>query len=133
MQRRKFILLSAVTGTVTVFAGIQCNSRQPAIYSVLEKPRSLLQICDERTIREIGMAYRLQKPEENSAGELADVLLTDASGRPLSSSVDDQFVQTMVSKKVEQDFEKANTVLVRGWILAVTEARQCALFAVQHQ
>ena len=132
MQRRKFILLSAVAGTATAFAGIQCNSRPPAIYSVLDKPRFLSQICNEQTIREIGLTYRLQKPEEHTAGILADSLLTDGSGRLLSSSADDQLVSDLISKKVEIDFEKGNTVVVRGWILAVTEARQCALYAVQH-
>ena len=132
MQRRKFILLSAVAGTATAFGGIQCHSRPPAIYGVLEKPMSLSQICDVQTIREIGLAYRLQKPEERGADVLADSLLTDASGRSLSSSSDDRLISEFISKKVELDFEKANTVVVSGWILALTEARQCALYAVQH-
>lgn len=133
MKRRKFILLAAAGSAAVAIAGIECNSRPPAVYAVLEKPGALSRICDEQTIREIGLAYRLQKPEENSSQKLADALLTDSSGRPLSSSVDDQFVRTLISKKIELDFEKANMIVVRGWILAVTEARQCAFFAVQHQ
>jgi len=133
MQRRNFILLTAIGGTATVFAGPQCNPRQSAIYSVLAKPGPLSFICDEQTIREIGLAYRLQKPEEKEAGKLEDLLLTDSVGHPLSSSADVQIVQTLISKKVEQDFEKANTVVVRGWVLAITEARQCALFAIHNQ
>lgn len=132
MQRRKFILLSAVAGTATAFAGIQCNNRPPAIYSVLEKPQILSEICDEQTIREIGLAYLLQNPEEQTAAKLAANLLTDQAGGPLSSSADEQFVRTLVSRKVEMDFEKSYTVVLKGWILAVTEGRQCALFAVQH-
>src|SRR5450631_1412837 len=133
MQRRNFILLTAIGGTVTVFAGLQCNPRQSAVYSILGKPGPLSFICDEQTIREIGLVYRLQKPEEKEAHKLEDLLLTDSVGHQLSSSVDDQIVQNLISKKVEQDFEKANTVVVRGWILAVTEARQCALFAIHNQ
>jgi hypothetical protein len=133
MQRRKFIILSTVAGAATVFAEIQCNSRPSKIYSVLEKPEILSQICDEQTIREIGLAYRLQKPKEQTRDELADLLLTDYSGRSLPSSPDEQLVRTTISKKVELDFEKSNIVVAGGWILAVTEARQCALFAIQHQ
>jgi hypothetical protein len=133
MQRRKFILLSAIGGTATAFTGLQCNSRQPVFYKILDKPGALSYICDSQTIREIGSAYRLQKPEENEARKLESLLLTDSGGRSVSSNSDDQFVQTLINNKIEQDFEKANTVVVKGWILAVTEARQCALFAIHNQ
>lgn len=133
MQRRKFILLSAVAGTAAAFAGIQCNSRSTAILNILEKPEFLSKICDEQTIRAIGLAYRLQKPKEQNLDELTDLLMKDYSGHSLSSSQDEQLVRTMVSKKVDLDFEKADTVVVSGWILSVTEARQCALFAAQHK
>ena len=133
MQRRTFIMLTAVGSTAAAFAGLQCNSRQSSVYKVLGKPGQLSFICDEQTIREIGMAYRLQKPDENEVRKLEDLLLTDSSGKPLPSSVDDQIVQALLYKKTEQDFENANTVVVRGWILSLTEARQCALFSAHHQ
>jgi hypothetical protein len=99
----------------------------------LDKPGALSYICDLQAIREIGLAYRLQKPEENEARKLEDLLLTDSAGRYVSSSSDDHFVQTLINNEIEQDFKKANTVVVKGWILAVTEARQCALFAIHNQ
>ena len=133
MQRRKFIMLSAVAGTAAAFAGIRCNRRPPAIYHILEKPEFLSQICDEQTIREIGLAYRLQKPNEKTPDELADLLLKDISGNSLSSSADGQLIRKTISEKTKLDFEKSDTAVVSGWILAVTEARQCALFAAQHQ
>jgi len=131
MQRRKFILLTAIGGTATAFAGLRCN-RQPVFYKILYKPGALSYVCDLQTIRKIGLAYRLQKPEENEARKLEDLLLTDSAGRSVSSSSDEQFVQTLINNKIETDFEKANTVVVKGWILAVTEARQCALFAIHN-
>jgi hypothetical protein len=133
MQRRKFILLTTVGGTATAFAALQCNPRQPAFYKILDKPGALSYICDLKTIREIGLAYRQQKPEEYEAEKLEDLLLTDSAGRTVSPSSDDQLVQRLINNKIERDFEKANTVVVKGWILAVTEARQCALFAIHNQ
>jgi hypothetical protein len=133
MQRRKFIMLSAVAGTAAAFAGIQCNRRPSAIFSILEKPEFLSQICDVPTIREIGMAYRLQKPKEQTSDELADLLLKDNSGEPFSSTADVQLIRKTIGEKIKLDFEKSDTIVVSGWILAVTEARQCALFAAQHQ
>ena len=32
--------------------------------------------------------------------------------------------------QVRDDFANGRTVLVNGWVLAVTEARQCALFSL---
>jgi hypothetical protein len=133
MQRRKFIRLTAIGGTATVFAGLQCNLHRPSFYKILDKPGDLSFICDLQTIREIGLAYRLQKPEENESHKLEDLLLSDSAGRSVTSASDDRFVQTLINNKIEQDFEKANTVVVKGWILAVTEARQCALFAIHNQ
>src|SRR4249919_2963427 len=98
MKRRKFILLTAAGSAAIAITGIRCNGRPPAIYHILEKPGALSLICDEQTIREIGMAYRLQKPEENSALKLTDALLTDSSGRPLSSSLDDQSLRKLIGE-----------------------------------
>jgi hypothetical protein len=133
MERRKFILLTAFGGTATAFAGLQCSSRETSYYNILDKPGPLSYICDKHTIREIGLAYQAQRPEENGSRKLADLLLTDSSGRPVFSSADNQFIQTLINKKIEQDFEKGNVIVVKGWILAITEARQCALFAARNQ
>jgi len=35
-----------------------------------------------------------------------------------------------IDQKIKEDFEKGDVVTVKGWILSVTEARQCALFAL---
>lgn len=133
MQRRRFILLTAFGSAATAFTGLQCSSRRSAVLSILEKPDQLSFICDEQTIREIGLSYQLQKPEEANARILEALLLTDRAGRPVSSSVGEKFIQTLINNKTGQDFQRANTVVVRGWILALTEARQCALFAAHNQ
>ncbi len=36
----------------------------------------------------------------------------------------------MMSEKVQADFDNGETVVVRGWVLSRTEARQCALFSL---
>jgi hypothetical protein len=133
MQRRKFILLSAVGSTSIGIMGISCGQRHPEYYHILDKPGQLSQICDTKTIREIGKEYRLQIPAESKADQLEILLSSDPEGKPVSSSADSLFVQNLISKKILKDFEKGNTVVVNGWILAVTEARQCALFYVNNQ
>jgi hypothetical protein len=36
-----------------------------------------------------------------------------------------------VDTAVQRDFAAGRTVMLDGWVLAVTEARQCALFSLQ--
>ncbi len=133
MQRRKFIQVSAVGTTAIVITGISCKSRHPAFYNILDKPNRLSSICDLKTIRELGRDYRSQMPTESEAGKLAELLSTDYSGDKISSSSDDSFIQHFMNQKINYDFEKGNTVIVNGWVLAVTEARQCALLYANDQ
>ena len=132
MQRRQFIQLSAMGGTVILFTGMSCNQRHAVSYDILGKPEALAQICDLKTLKEIGMAYQGQTASETDADKLATLLLTDSAGNTVSSASDKSVIQTLLSKKINQDFETGNIVIVKGWILSVTEARQCALLFVNN-
>lgn len=133
MQRRKFIQLSAIGSAAIGITGIGCKHQHPAFFNTLVKPGQLSQICDLKTIREIGMAYRLQTVSESDADKLIVLLLADSTGNPVSSASDNLFIQTLIDQKIKHDFETGSTVMVKGWILAVTEARQCALLFVSNQ
>ena len=133
MQRRKFIQLSAMGSAAIGITGISCRHRHAGFYDILGKPEGLAQICDLKTLREIGMAYRLQTASERDTDKLVALLSADSAGKPVSSASDNLFIQSLISKKINQDFERGNTVIVKGWILSVTEARQCALLSVNNQ
>jgi predicted GTPase len=115
-----------------VITGIGCNQRHSVSYELLGKPEELAQICDLKTLKEIGMAYRLQAASEMEAGKLATLLLTDSAGSSDSSISDNAFVQSLMNRKIKRDFETGNIVIVKGWVLALTEARQCALLFVNN-
>jgi hypothetical protein len=127
MQRRQFIQLSAMSGTVMLVTGMHCGRHHPVSYDVLSQPADLAQICDLKTLREIGMIYRLQITTEMDADKLADLLLTDSAGKRLSSDAEAASVQALIHEKVNRDFESGETVTVGGWVLSQTEARQCVL------
>ena len=127
MQRRQFLQLTAMGGTVFLVTGISCNERHQASYNILGKPEALAQICDLQTLRDIGMVYRTQTTSETDADKLATLLLTDSAGNPVSSASDHSFIQNLMIRKIDRDFEAGNIVIVKGWVLSVTEARQCAL------
>ena len=40
-------------------------------------------------------------------------------------------LEALLNQKIQQDFEAGRTVVVNGWVLSQTEARQCALFSSQ--
>ncbi len=126
MQRRQFLQLSAIGGTVILATGISCNQQRPVSYDILGKPEALAQICDLKTLREIGRTYQDQTTSEKNIDKLANLLLADSAGNPASSTSDRSYIQNLISKKIDHDFETGNTVIVKGWILSVTEARQCA-------
>lgn len=132
MQRRQFLQLTAIGGTVILVTGISCDLRHQASYDKLDKPEALAQICDLKTLKEIGMAYRAQAISEADADKLASLLLTDSAGNPVSSASDYSYIQSLMSRKTIGDFETGNIVIVNGWILSVTEARQCALLFVNN-
>jgi hypothetical protein len=132
MQRRKFIQVSAIGTTAIAITGISCKGHHPAFYNILDKPGQLSRICDLNTIRDIGMTYRLQAPEESGADKLTDLLSADSAGKTISST-DDLFIQNLINQKIKHDFETGNIVIVKGWVLTITEARQCALLYAINQ
>jgi hypothetical protein len=36
----------------------------------------------------------------------------------------------MLENKVENDFKTGKIAVIKGWVLSLTEARQCALFSI---
>ena len=65
-------------------------------------------------------------PSENSAAALhAAISDTERQGIRLP-----RFGRAWIDDQVRDDFAAGRTVLVGGWVLSVTEARQCALFSL---
>lgn len=133
MQRRKFLHVTAVGTTAIMITGTSCKRQHPDFYNILDKPVRLSGICDMKTIMEIGKTYHLQDPAESGVDKLADLLSVDFAGNKIPSSSNDLFIQNLMNQKIKHDFEKDNTVIVNGWVLTVTEARQCALLYDMNQ
>jgi hypothetical protein len=120
MKRRDFILI-ATTGIAAV--AVPYYYLKDVDYdSALAKPQLLSTIWDTKTINTIGNQYRLQVPDENSERILVKLLSADLSSAP-------EQLDKSLQEKIKKDFETGNTVMIDGWILSITEARQCALFS----
>lgn len=81
-------------------------------------------IADVKMINEAGSAYRNATKGEDDRTVLTKLL----SGNNASS--DKKAIQAALDDQVKQDFQTNKTVTVSGWVLSITEARQCALFSV---
>jgi hypothetical protein len=95
----------------------------------MEEPKILGNFCNDEDIRAIGMDYRKRVPEEANKQKLVSLLLQKDSGKQISST-DIHEISDWLDKKTEQEFEDDNTLVVAGWVISVTEARQCALYSL---
>jgi hypothetical protein len=97
------------------------NARRPSLF-LIEKP-----------LRELGHHRRreqvvMRRPRNDR--QLIPAALRDAilASRPLRSRLGGS--GSSLDGLVRYDFAHGRTVVVDGWVLSVTEARQCALFSL---
>lgn len=122
MERRQFIGLSAylaATITLPVLESCYTNSGKTAI----AEPSVLMRILDKKNIIAVGKKYIEDFPQENNKEQLT-LLLTGEDSHPYS----DEQLRLKLDKQCLEDFITDNTIVVNGWVLSRTEARQCALF-----
>jgi hypothetical protein len=121
MDRRRFAQV-AVAGMAAAITSLACagdaeDSRE------LVKPALLEMFGPERT-REIGTRYRADLPRESTAAALRAAI---SSSRRIGFA--GRF-QRSIDAQVHDDFEAGRIVVVHGWVLSLTEARQCALYSL---
>ena len=116
LDRRRFLQLTAlgVIGSVSENACARDNR------SAVAHPQ-LVEMLGADRVRELGERYRAATPGEDSAEKLRDAISRGGGLHLFRTSIDDQ---------INDDFKSGRTVVVDGWILSVTEARQAALFSL---
>lgn len=119
LDRRRFLQLSAA-GVVASLTSSGCTRNSG------DAPPALLEMLGAERVRDIGSRYRAAVPKENSAPALREAITSSrAQGFSLQSLWRDP-----VERNVRDDFAAGRTVILNGWVLSVTEARQCALFSL---
>jgi hypothetical protein len=114
MRRRDFLRLAGVgVAAGLAAAGVAASSSDDD----LAHP-ALLDALDADAVRALGARYREMAPGEADA---AGIRAAIAAARSRSGTV---------AAAVHADFEHGRTVVVDGWILSATEARQCALLSL---
>lgn len=126
MKRRLFIITAssvAVGLPIAYYVNKQKRQGNPLTTTDL-----LGSFCDEKTLWEIGNSYRTLVPQENEKQKLIDIILSDANGKKIKNS-NSKDLKELITRKVNGDFLADNTMIIKGWIISKTEARQCALFS----
>lgn len=126
MKRSLFIKLSAYSVVAVSVPWLNACNEKP-INTAIAQPEFLSHIFDEKTMLATGQVYLKQNPDENSKNKLADLLMNNKS---VTSSMDANSIHSYFDNKVKQDFANGKIAVVDGWILSVTEARQCALYSL---
>ena len=122
MERRAFVKLSAYTALV-LSVPLLDSCLKPGD-NPLAQPLFFSHIADVKTITDAGLAYRKMDKSEDDKALLMQLL---SGGDP---STDQKAIRAALDDRVKQDFQTNKTVTVSGWVLSVTEARQCALFSI---
>ena len=112
----------AGVSVLTVSGAIYYKARPIKYDALIVEPQLLSHIWDTGTITSIGNSYISQTPKENSENDLARALIEDISGSP-------EEMAKSLTEKVAYDFENGDIVVIDGWILSRTEARQCGLLS----
>jgi hypothetical protein len=122
MQRRTFIHLSTYTALALTLPFTEGCSPSPEI--IASRPFVFSKLADRKTITEAGLAYRKRFPKEDNKTVLGNLLLG------ANASQDKSVIQKQLENRVLNDFKTGQTVSAAGWVLSVTEARQCALYSI---
>ena len=127
MNRRQFLGLSATSALVAGLTGGACGAGANAAFDLdaLARP-DLLSILGADAVRAIGLRYRRLVPRENQVQALHATILAT---RPWPSRVPWP-VCPSIADMVQDDFAAGRTIVVQGWVLSATEARQSALFSL---
>jgi|HubBroStandDraft_5_1064220.scaffolds.fasta_scaffold581177_1 hypothetical protein len=130
MKRRKFIFLSALAAGAFSVPFLDCARADPGLEKELKLPEILSQLLDAKSIQEIGKKYAALHPEQYSLDLLEQGLNKDADGKPFASDTPAGKIYATLAKRIQQDFDSANILILNGWVISETEARQCALFSL---
>ena len=124
MNRRHFVITTSLSSFAFGFLGYKIDYLLcPSNLDRLAKPQLLATLATEREILSIGRMYREKNKSENDVFHLRikiEETIRRQSFSPYKS----------IKKAITDDFRQGRTTQLNGWILSITEARQCALYSL---
>ena len=128
MKRREFIGIAAFGAAGAVLPTARADV---TLASTLAHPRLIEILHDARIVAELGTRYRERVPGEDNADLLTHAILGHTrSDLQAPSLAESATLRAHLDALVRADFAEGRTILLDGWIVSLTEARQCALFSM---
>lgn len=126
MNRKTFLVLSgmgflAVSGTL--YLGIRGYKNRK---NVLSRPESLALFCEDDALVLMGKQYLELYPQEQDVSLLISLINS-------SQYCQEQTLRRQLQDNTRRDFEFNQTMILDGWVISRTEARQCALFTLMQK
>ena len=118
LDRRQF-LSAAAAGAAASLVGTGRLLHDPASDALDLAQPELLAALGQQTVREIGESYRRLVPAESNRSTLETALRAQL-----------HIARSSNEDPVRADFAAGRVIVVRDWMLSITEARQCALFSL---
>jgi hypothetical protein len=128
MNRRNFLLTGAAgVGLTTVSLLSSC---EPSIVSreVLHLPGTAGKFCSEKELIQMGKEYMSAHPDEAGRNRLYTQLLSVLPQE--AKTADKKTLAGLLANQKLKDFSNGDVVVLSGWVLSLTEARQCALYTL---
>ena len=124
MVRRNFIFLAS-GGVAALAIPSWYYMFGPHYDNLLATPELLSYIWNEQTMKDVGIQYLKKNTEENSEEKLVQLLTENTSSNSFMLGED-------LNQHIIEDYKSDRIIMIDGWLLPVTEARQCALFSLNH-
>jgi hypothetical protein len=128
MDRRSFLQQSAMAAAVALIPWLESCKAKP-IPPGLNRPSFLTMALDAPLLEEIGKAYLTKYPEEKSTDILVRNLM---KAHPGPDPLGKEELSSFFRKEIAADFMNDRIQIISGWVLSVTEARQCALYVTTY-
>ena len=122
MKRRRFLGLVLLSVFLAAVAGWLFQKRKRKDIASWWEPETLGRICSKEKLMELGERYQ-QLSGENELDSLARLLFDNFTG-------EEQEKRTYLEGVIVDDYRVDRTVLIDGWYLSLTEARQCAVYSL---
>jgi flagellar basal body-associated protein FliL len=130
MKRRNFITLTTLATASVGISFLHCNSADKVYLKKIAIPLPLSQFIDETEIKSIGKMYADKHPDEYSIEHLEQQLQANKQGKKISTSANINEIYDAIRENMTNDFDSGNYVVMNGWVISITEARQCALYSL---
>ena len=129
MKRSVFIKAVLAIAATAALPVLYNRSRTKGRTNSLSVPGVLGDFCDDNEIYKIGVQYRSMVPTESTKEKLTELLLANGKGKK-NTSLSNAEIDKLLNKNITKEYSDYNTMVINGWIISPTEARQCALFSL---